>query len=184
MHGGDQRLRVGCTHVLVDVHAVWSATDGGDLRAQFTQDRGGHLVGRAVRCIDDQLQAFERQICWKHTLAKFNITPGGVVQSPGFAQMRGINPGRLLLQHGFHVALPGVGQFAALGAEKLDAVIRKGVVAGADDYAQCGALCPRQKSHTGRGQGAEQNHIDTGGIEAALHGALEHVAADARVFAD
>ena len=134
--------------------------------------------------IHDQLQTFERQIGREYALAEFNVAPGGVIESPGFTQMRRVHPGWLLLQHSFHIALPGVGQFAAVGAEKFDAVIRKRVVAGADHHAQRSALGPRQKRHAGRGQGAEQDHIDTGRIEAAFHGALQHVAADARVFSD
>ena len=98
--------------------------------------------------------------------------------------MRRVHPGWLLLQHGFYIALPCIRQLAAVGAEKFDAVICKRVVAGADHHTQRGALRPRQKRNARRGQGAEQHHIDTGRIEAAFHGALQHVAADARVFAD
>ena len=184
MHSRNQGLRMGGADVVVDIHTVGRATDGAHLRAEFAQHGGGDLVGRAVGCIHHQLQAFERQISREHALAKFNIAPGSVVESPGFAQVRGVHPGRRLLQHGFHIALPGVGQLAAVGAEELDAVIGKRVVAGADHHAQCGTLRPRQKRHARRGQGAEQHHINTGGIEAALHGAFQHVAADARVFAN
>ena len=68
--------------------------------------------------------------------------------------------------------------------EELDAVVRIRVVAGADHHPQLGALGAGEIGHRWRGQGAEQQHIDTGRIEARLQGRLEHVARNAGVFAN
>ena len=134
--------------------------------------------------VDHQLQALEREVCGEGAFAKFDVSPRRIGQAARLPQVRGVHPCGLLLQHGFDLALPCVRQLAALGAEKFDAIVGKRVVAGADDNAQSGALRPREKSHAGRGQGPEQHHIDTRGVEAAFHGALQHIAADARVLAN
>ena len=55
--------------ILVDVHAVRVVAVDDDFRAQFAQDAGRGFVGRAVRAIHDDAQAFERQISREEVLA-------------------------------------------------------------------------------------------------------------------
>ncbi len=80
--------------------------------------------------------------------------------------------------------LPLVGQLGAIGAEEFNAVIRKWVVAGADDHTQRRALRTGQVGDTGRWQGPEQHDIDAGRIEPAFQCAFKHIARNAGVLAD
>ena len=145
---------------------------------------GCHLVGRAVRCVHHNLEPLQRQVVGKGAFAKLDVAPRRVIQPPRLAQAGRVGPHGGLGQCGLHRHLPLVRQLGALRTEELDAVVGIGVVAGADDHPQAGALGTRQVGHAGRGQGAQQHHIHTGRVEPGLQRALEHVAGYARVLAD
>ena len=85
-HRRHHGLGVGGPHALVDVEPVGRAAHGHHLGTQLLEHLGGHLVGRAMRGIDHQLQAFEAELGVDRAFAKFNVTTRRIVQTPGFAQ--------------------------------------------------------------------------------------------------
>ena len=64
-----EMFRVHRAAVFVDVAAVGLVAINDDFRAQFPQDAGRGFVGRAVRAIHDDAQAFERQTAREGLLA-------------------------------------------------------------------------------------------------------------------
>ena len=169
---------------MVDVQAIGCAANLDHLGTQFVEDLGRNMVGRTVSGIHDNTHALQGEVIGKGALAKLDITAGGVFQTAGFTQRCGVGPHRWLGDRGFHRQLPCIGQLGALGAKKLDSVVGKRVMAGADDHAQRSSLCAGQVGNAGGGQRAQQHHINTSRIEPAFQCALQHVAGDARVFAN
>ena len=53
---GDEGLRVRCTHVLVDVHAVGATAQGMNLRSKLKKNSLRDLIGRPMSCIDHNPQ--------------------------------------------------------------------------------------------------------------------------------
>ena len=145
---------------------------------------GGNLVGRAVRGVHHNLQAFEGQVVRKSALAKFNVSARRIVQATGFPEIGRCRPDRVFQQGGFNSTLPSIRQLFPLRTEKLDAVVGKRVVAGADHHAQRGALRTREVGHSRRGNRPQQHHIDARRIETRFQGTFEHVTGNAGVFAD
>ena len=179
-----QRLGVGRAHAFVDVQAVGRAADGHHFGTQLMEHLGRDLVGGPVGGVHHNLQALEGQVVGEGALAKFDVATCRIVQTPGFAQRGRIHPDRVLKQGRFHGLLPGVRQFLALGAEELDAVVRKGVVARTDHHPQRSALRAGQISDGRSGHRAQQDDVDPGRVEARLQGAFQHVPRNAGVFAD
>ena len=174
--GCNQGFRVGGAHFIIDVQAVGRAADGDNLGAQLMKHHGRDLVGRAVRAIDHEFQSSECQVMGKGAFAKLDVAPGRVFQPARLAQRGGIDPRGRLLQGGLHRILPLIVELGALGTEKLDAVVGKRIVAGADHHAKAGALGSREVSHAGRRQGPEQHHVHAGRVKAGLERAFQHVA--------
>ncbi len=54
-----EQLRLGRSAVVVDVEAVGLHADRDDVGAELPQSVGRDMVGRAIRAIDDDLQAVE-----------------------------------------------------------------------------------------------------------------------------
>ena len=163
---------MGGTHAVIDVEAIGCAAYADHFGAELMKDLGCDVIRRAMRSIDHDLQTLEREVVGEGAFAKLDIAPCRVIQPARLAQLGRLSPDGRLLQSFFDRNLPRVGQLAALCAEKLDAVVGKSIVAGADDHAQAGPHSPRQVGHTGCGQGPQQHHVDTGGVKAGLKGAL------------
>jgi hypothetical protein len=145
---------------------------------------GRNLVSGSMGRVHDNFQTFEREIAGEGALAEFDVAPGGIVQAAGLAQAGRIHPHRRLFQRRFDRPLPVVREFGALGAEKLDAVVRKRVVACADDHAQAGPQGTGEIRHGGRRHRPQQHHIDASRVEARFQRGLQHVAGNAGVLAD
>ena len=139
---GHQGLGVGGAHLVVDVQPVGRAANGDHVGAEFMKDFGRNLVGRAVGGIHHNLQALEGELVGKSAFAKLDVAASRVVQAARLTQTGGLRPLRRKLERRFHFKFPGFGQLGALGAEKLDAVVFKHVVAGADHHAQRRTLRP------------------------------------------
>ena len=183
-HRLDQGQRVRRTHLVVDVEAVRGATDGNHFGTQLVEHHGRNVVSGPVCGVHRDLEAFEREVVGEAALAELDVAPGRVLEPPGLAQRSRIRPYRRFSQGRLHRQFPGIGQLGTLGAEELDAVVGKRVVAGADDHTQRGALGTGQVSHARRRQRAQQHHVHTGRVEAAFQRAFEHVARNAGVLAD
>ena len=134
--------------------------------------------------VDDDLQALERQLAAESAFAEFDVAPACVFELARLAQIGRIDPLRGLLQRGFDLLLPGVGQLLATRREELDAVVGEGVVRSADHHAQAQPQRAREVGYARRRQRASHQHIDPGRGETGLQGRLDHVARDARVLAD
>ena len=164
-HRAHQSFGVCGAHLMVDVQAIRCAANGQHFCAQFMEYLGSHLVGCAVRCIHHDLEPTQGQVLRERAFTELNVAPCRIVQSTRFTQARRISPDRCLVQRGLNRLLPGIWQFRALGAEKLDAIVWIGVVACTDHHPQAGTLSPRQVCHPRRGQRPEQHHIDPSGVE-------------------
>ena len=84
----------------------------------------------------------------------------------------------------FDLGFDGVGQFVAVGAEQLDAVVLEHVVRGGDHHAEIGAQRARQHRDGRRRQRAELEHVHADRREARDERGFDHVAGEARVLAD
>ena len=73
--------------VAVDVEAVRLDADGDDVGAQLPQRLGRHPVGGAVGAIDDDAQAFERQIARQRALGELDIAVVHAVDALGAAEV-------------------------------------------------------------------------------------------------
>ena len=136
LNGPDQRLRMSRTDLVVDIQSVRCATNGHHFCTQLVKHHGRNVVGSAMRCVDHDLYTTQAQVMSKCALAEFNITPSRVIESAGLAQTGRVGPDWRLLQCRLNVGLPNIRQFGPLRAEKLDSVIGKWIVAGADDHAE------------------------------------------------
>ena len=119
---------------------------GDDLGAEFPQRLRRDLVGGAVGAVDDDAEAFERQIARQRALGEFDVAVLDAVDAAGAAEIgRG---GEALAEVGVDQALDlrldRVGQLVAVRAEELDAVVVIGIVRGGDHDAEIAAHGPRQ----------------------------------------
>ena len=83
----NQGLRVGGTDLMVDIQAIGLTANGDHLGAQLMEHLGRNVVSGAMRGINHNFQAFERQVIGESALAKFNIAPCGVVKATGLAKV-------------------------------------------------------------------------------------------------
>jgi hypothetical protein len=169
---------------VVDVEAVRRHAHRHHVRAQLVEHVRRHAVGRAVGAIHHQLQPAQVEMRRKRRLAELDVAPARIVHAPRAPQVRGRIAADRLLEQALDLGFHGVGQLEAVAREELDAVVRVGIVRGADYHARLQAQCARQVSHARRGQRAAQQHIDARGGESRLECRLDHVAGDARVLAD
>ena len=142
-----QRLGVRRTDIVVDVEAVGRHPDRNNLGAQLPQRFGRHLVRRAVGAIDDDLQAIEPQMIGKRCLGEMDIPPLGIIDPLGPADGPWLGQHHIGLDHGFDLGFIGIGQFVAIRAEQLDAIVMIGVMAGRNHHAQIGTHRPGEHSH-------------------------------------
>ena len=179
-----QRRRGRGTETGVDVQPVRAAADGDHLGTQLVKNIGCHMVGGAMGGIDHDFQALQRQLAAEGALAELDVAATRVFQPARLAEQGRLDPLRRRVEHGFDLLLPGVRQLLAAGREKLDAVVTEGVVRRADHHSQIQPQRPREVSHARGGQRAGEQDVDAGRCEACFQRRLDHVAGDARVFAD
>src|SRR5919197_1997277 len=158
----------------VDVRAVGVRPNGGDLGAELLERRWGDAGVRAVRAVDDHLQAAE--IGTDALDDVFEVAVRGnadVVDRPGLSRK-----GRVEQRLDFLLGL--VGELAALAVEELDAVVLGRVVRGGDDGAEV-----KREQRDGRGrQHAGQNGVPSRRDDPARKGLLELGPRGARVAPD
>ena len=81
-----------------------------------------------------------------------------------------------------YLPLPCIRQLGTLCAEKLDAVIVKRVVAGANHHAQRRPLGACEVGNSRRWHGAEQEHVHPSRVKPRQQCAFKHIARNAGVF--
>jgi hypothetical protein len=86
--------------------------------------------------VDHDLQPLQRQIVAEGALAELDVAAAGVVEPARLAEIGRPDPARLVAERRLDPVLPVVGELLAACREELDAVVRIGVVRGADDDAE------------------------------------------------
>ena len=69
--------------VVVDVHAVRLDADGRHVRAELAEDERRDPVGGAVRRVDDDAHAVEREIARERLLREDDVAPARVLEPLG-----------------------------------------------------------------------------------------------------
>ena len=179
-----QGLRMGRADFAVDVEAVRLVADGDHFGAQFRKHFRRHLVGRAMRAIQHQLEPVQAEILCHGALAVLRVTRHRIVDPARPAESLGRHRDELGVDLPLDRQLDLVGQFLAVGGEELDAVVVMRVMRGADHDAGLRAHGAGQVGHRRRRHRAEQAHVGTGGHQASLQRSLEHVARNAGDLAD
>ena len=185
-HLAAQRFRRGRPAILVDVESVRFDADRNHVGAQLPQRFRHHLVGRAVGAIDHHAQAVEREFARQRALGEFDVAVMDAVDAAGAAEAGALRqpPVDRLVEQLLDLLLDVVGQFEALRAEQLDAVVLEQIVRGGDHDAEIGAHRLGQHRDRRRRHRAEQQHVHADRGEARHHGVFDHVAGQPRVLAD
>jgi hypothetical protein len=180
----DQSLRVGGAYAAVDVQTIGRTPQSDDVGAQFMKHFGGDLVGCTMGCVYNDPHTLEGQIMRESAFTKLDVTTCGIIESFCFTQVSRSRPHRFLGQSCLHLQLPGIAELSTLGAEKLDPIVIKGIVAGTDHHTQGRSLGASEVCNSWCGDGTQEHHIHTRGIEAGLQSTFEHVTGYASIFAD
>ena len=149
---------------------------------------GGDGVGGTVGAVDDDLETFKRERLRKRRLEVHDEAALGVVDAGGAADV--FAGGLVFLEvagledQALELFFDSVRQLEAVVAEDLDAVVLIGVVARRHDDAGVGAHRARDEGDTGGGQRSGEHDIDAHRGDARADRLLDHVARQARVFAD
>ena len=169
---------------VVDVDAVRLGADGDDVRAELVEYRRRHVVGGAVRAVDDDAPALEIELGRERALAEFDVAAAGVLDPARLAELRRRHAGERLVHHALDRVLDAVGKLGARLREELDPVVVEGIVRGADHDAGGKAQRARQVRDRRRGQRPGQIDVDAGGGQPRLQRRFQQIAGDARVLAD
>ena len=85
--GFAKRFRRGRSESVIDVQAIGPRTDLDNFGTQFMKDIRRRLVSRAVRAIDDNLEAAQIEVVGKSALAEFDVASARIVYAPGPAEI-------------------------------------------------------------------------------------------------
>ena len=174
-----QRLEVGRAAVVVDVEAVGVGVDRDDRRAGVLQGAGTGRVGGALGAVEHDLEPHQRVGDRALEVGGVLLDRGVVGRDPADVATGGPLP-RLA-----HAALDGdldrVVELVPAAGQELDAVVGHRVVRGREHHAEVGAEALGHVGHAGRGQHAQQQHVDACGGEPGDDRRLEELPGDARV---
>ena len=179
-----EMLRVGGPDAFVDVQPVRLGANGDDVGTELVEYRRRHVVGGAVRAIDDDAPALEIELGRKRALAEFDVAAAGILDPARLAELRRRHAGERLLHHAFDRLLDAVRQLRPRLREELDPVVVERVVRCADHDAGGKAQRSREVRDCRRGQRAGQIDVDAGSGQARFQGGFQQIAGDARVLAD
>ena len=175
---------MGGAAVDVDVGAVWTVADHGDIEVRAGENFFGDVAGGAVGTVDDDVIVAAVDA---HELIEVvgvgvdgfgNLGIAADVSAAGFGDLH------LALECCFDGSFLVVAQLAAAGAEEFDAVVFKWIVAGRDDGAGEGLELAHEEGDGWRWHDAGADDLDADGGEAGGQRALEHLSGDAGVAAD
>ena len=174
------------TTMVIDVDAGRLDAQCDHFGAQFPQDAGRGLVGRAVGAIDDDFQPVQPQASGEGVLHRLDVASARVVQTVGAAQVaRRRQAVHLVAVHeGLDRAFGVVRQLEAVRAEQLDAVVLEGVVRGRDHDAEISPKRPRQVGYGRRRQRTDQDDIHANRDETGGQRRLQEIPRQAGILAD
>src|SRR5712672_937777 len=124
-HLAAQRFRRGRSAFLVDIESIRVDADGNNIGAQLPQRFRHHLIGRAVGAIDHYAQTVEAEIARQRALGEFDVPVMDAVDAAGAPETGALRQTLVerLVQQSLDLLFDIVGQFKALRAEQLDAVV-------------------------------------------------------------
>ena len=183
-HGSLQGFGIGCADFVVDIVSVRFAADGDDLRAQLVKHFRRRVVACAVGGIDHQFQAAQIHVGGERGFAEFDIAVVRAADAFGASQLARRQRLHFLVQLGFNRQLHFVAQFHAAFGKKFDAVIGKCVVRCGNHHTAVQTQGAGQIGNARRGQRPGLHHAHTGRREAGHQRGFQHIARNARVFAD
>ncbi len=175
---------MGRSATFVDVEAVGLDPERDDLGPKLPQRVRRDVISGAIGTIDNDLEAVEPKLLGKCRFRIVHITSAGVVNPASAADHLRLGKLGSLLKPGLDRALVVVAQFVAVGAEQLDAVVRKRVVRCGDHHAQISAHRARQHRYRRRRHRPQQHDVHPDAGEARDQGRFHHVARQAGVLAD
>mmetsp|Transcript_7323 Transcript_7323/g.12823 ORF Transcript_7323/g.12823 Transcript_7323/m.12823 type:complete len:277 (+) Transcript_7323:1049-1879(+) len=170
------RLRLGRTAAKVDVQTIGLDAEGNDLRPEFPQNLWRGAIGCAVGTVDHHLQTIQTHVRREGRFHPLHIAEAAVVDPFRAADVSGLHRVHTLEGHLLDRGFGVVVQFEAIGAEELDSVVFRRIVAGRDHHAHIGAHRGRQHPDGGCRHRAEQEHVHAGRGEARGQRVLDHVA--------
>ena len=168
----------------VDVQPVRLRADGDDVGAELMEYRRRHVVGGAVRAVDDDAPALEIELGREGALAEFDVAAAGILDPARLAELRRRHAGERLLHHAFDRVLDAVRKLRARLREEFDPVVVERVVRCADHDAGGKAQRSREVRDRRRGQRPGQIDVDPRGGQPRFQGRFQQIAGDARVLAD
>src|SRR5581483_5799419 len=121
-----QALWVERAAAAVDVLAVGLAGERVDARAELLDDLGRDAVAGAVRCVDHDAEAVERERAREAVLDEDVVAPERVVDAEGLSDLPRRRPevvDRVREDELLDLGLDGVRQLEAVRREELDAVV-------------------------------------------------------------
>src|SRR3982075_1801390 len=181
-----QRLRRGGSAFLVDIESVRVDADSDNIGAQLPQRFRHHLIGRAVSAIDHHAQAVEAEIARQRALGEFDVAVMDTVDPAGTPETGALRQTLVerLVQQSLDLLIDIVGQFKALRAEQLDAVVFEQIMRSGNHHAEIGTHRLGQHRHRRRRHRAKQQHIHADRGKSGHHRVFDHVAGKTRILAD
>ena len=97
-HTLNQGLRMGRAHAIVDVNAIRSRTDAGNVSAELTEYERSHVVSCAMSAIEHHRKAFQTHMGIEGRLAELDVATRGIVLTESTAKERWLDTGDLMLK--------------------------------------------------------------------------------------
>ena len=138
------------TAFFIDVYTIRLATDGDNLRTQFTQHIRRNVIGGTVGAIHHNFQTIEAKFVWKRRFAKLNIAPRRIHDTTGLTEQGGVHASDLFFHFSFDSFFHFIRQLGAVNGEKFDAIIIKGIMRCRDNDACFGTESPGHVRDGGR----------------------------------
>ena len=160
-HLAAERFGRGRTAIVVDVEAIRLDADRHHVGAKLPQRIGRDPVGGAVGAVDDDAQAFERQVARQRAFGEFDIAVVHAIDALGAAEIAAAGEalGQIAIHQPFDLALGIIGQLVAVRPEQLDAVVIERVVRCRNHDAEVGAHRTGEHGDRRSGHWAEQQHV-------------------------
>ena len=176
--------RVGRAAFLIDVGPVGRHAHRYDLGPQFPKHFGRRLVGRAIGTIDNHFQSRKPQPLRNRGFDPLHIAVAPVFDPLGPPDIFSSNRLDPIGHHSLDLGFGLIGQFVAIGPEKLDAIVLMRIVAGGNHHAHIGPHRCCDHPNRRRGRWAQKKDIHAGRGKARRQRIFEHIAGQAGVLAD
>ena len=170
----------------VDVEAVRLDADRDDVGAELPQRRRRHPIAGTLGAVDDDAQAFEREVARQRTLGEFDVAVVDAVDTLGAAKFAAFGQalGHIAVDQTFDLVLDLVRQLVAVRPEQLDTVIVEGIVRRRDHDAEIGPHRAGEHGHGGSRHRPKLQHVHADGGETGDQRGLDHVAGEPGILAD